>query len=155
DTYCNHWLSAEKDELFAAISEAWPQIAAEEDDLPFASFEEWAQNYKAAALPNAVPAAGSWTMNISEISKGAKHSGFFNADLDSDGTIRRSRLIVRTGQTYMPSMALKAYLVANNYNAEIRLGHDVKSRQKQVREFNITDNNTGEVVQSLPVDARG
>ena len=156
ELYCANWLDKKNDVLYEAIPEAWPGIKAEEDSETFDynTFEEFAESFKKRFLPNLIPYADNWVMNTPEISEDAKHTGYFNAQLDEDGSIRRSRLIYRTGDHYMPSIALKAYLVANKYNAQIELGEDAKYNSKAVKKFTITDDE-GEPVYDVPVDPQG
>ncbi len=53
----------------------------------------------------------------------------------------------------MPSIALKAYLVANNYNAEVVLKRGSKDQDTRVVDhLRITNNETGDEVTRIPTD---
>lgn len=155
--YCDErFLKSDHDELFSYISQNWSKFSKEEQDFPYPSFEEWLNFARSHYLFNPVAQAEGWNLNISDIAEKTKHSGFFNAHLDSDGTIRRAKLVVRSGQSYMPSIALKAYLVANNYNAELHFEPDYKSPGfKKISKLKVTNNDTGDEVFSIPVDESG
>lgn len=154
--YCYVWLDPQNDELFDPISDTWDVIKQHDDDLKTNSFDEWAAEFRQKFLQNPVIVADNWTMNTAQISSGAKHSGYFNAQQDKDGTIRRSRIVVRTGNHYMPSIALKGFLVANNYNAEITFEADPHNEiAKRVKTVKITSNDSGDEVFSIPVDEEG
>lgn len=152
------WLDSEKDPLFETISEHWSALTADEDkeDFPFSTFPEWVKAFKERSLRSQVHETSRWVMNTPLISKGAKHTGFFNAILDSDGVIRRSRLLVQTGDHYMPSISFKAFLVANNFNAEVVFNQDESDASKKgIKQINITNNDTGEVEFSIPITRDG
>jgi adenylate cyclase len=154
--YCGSWLDPNKDELYEAVAEAWPQLRAQDEDIEQESFDDWVEHLTTRSLNNIMPQATGWVMNTPQISRGVKHTGYFNAQQDMDGTIRRSRLVARTGNHYMPSIALKAYLVGNDYNAEIRLQENLQNPgTKKIESLIVTDNNTGEPVHKVPVDGEG
>jgi len=159
--YCDQWLNPIEDELFPVISEAWPtvlQAESEEFQQSFPTFQSWVQFLKSKSPSNGVPLAKSWTMDLDRLTASAEtvNTGYFNAFLDSDGSIRKSGLVLRSGiNTYTPSIALKAFLVANNYNGKIEIAYNPKIRQKEIDSLSITSNETGNVVFNLPVDGRG
>lgn len=121
----------------------------------FKSYDEWLDDYRAKSKPNSVPYADGWVMNTAEVSKGTKHTGYFNTEQDPDGTIRSKALIVRSGNTYFPGLALKAFLVANNYNAAPKLKYSAATFQKEISDVEITDNETGDTVMHIPTDRQG
>lgn len=155
--YCNRWLDPNEDELFEALTEAWPDILEEEgtERLPFPNFEAWVSYFKNQSIPHTIPNSINWVMNTPLISQGAHNMGYFNADLDPDGTIRRKTMVARTGNYYMPSLALKTYLVAKNYHVDIQFFQNSKTGNKAVQNFYITDNENGETVFELPTDDQG
>ena len=68
----------------------------------------------------------------------------FNAEQDSDGTIRNASMFFRTGNlsgtSFVPSLALQTYLLATGYQARIDIGIDPKnSEQKKILKFEIVD----------------
>ncbi|MCB0420964.1 MAG: adenylate/guanylate cyclase domain-containing protein, partial [Bdellovibrionales bacterium] len=152
------WLIKGKDPLFEALAEHWSTLTADEDkeDFPFSTFEEWVDHFRYTSLFSQVQETHSWVLNTPLISKGVKNTGFFNAILDSDGVIRRSQLLVQTGDHYMPSISFKAFLVANNYNAEVVFNRDESDfTKKGIRQINITNNDTGNVEFSIPITRDG
>ena len=104
--YCSRWLDTESDELYSALEEGWDVVKAEDDFINEKSFSEWSTNIQ-KNLSNIMPQSILWNMNIPSVVNATKHTGYFNAELDTDGTIRRSRLVARSGNFYMPSIALK------------------------------------------------
>lgn len=140
------------------ISAAWDsEILPKENpaDFKFKTYDAWLKAYRENSRSNSVPYTDSWATNTPKISKGTKHTGFFNAALDADGTIRSKILLVRSGNQYYPSIALKAFLVANNDNASPKLIWNPATSQKEVGDLEITSNDTGEKVFDLPVDGQG
>ncbi len=154
--YCQDWLDPEKDELFGPLSEAWPDLKAQDPDyLTHNSFQEWADEFKSRSLPIAKVNYIDWVMNIPSLSEGVNQTGFFNAELDSDGTIRRKSLIGRSFDLWVPSIAFKAYLIANNLHANFSLSYDQRLQQKIISRLWLTDLETGDEVGDIPVDEKG
>jgi len=140
------------------INATWKDgILAQENpkQFSFASFEEWLADYQSKTYPNAVESVEMWRLNTPTISAGTKHTGHFNTEQDSDGTIRSKAMVIRTGNTYFPALSLKAFLVANNFNASPSLTYNPASRSKEISEFQITNNETGDTVMRIPVDSQG
>lgn len=151
---CNHALDSHSDNL----SQLWPTIVLAKEnpnEFKFATYNEWLTDFKSKSIPNAIISYEMWRLNTEQISYGTKHTAHFNTELDSDGTIRSKAMVVRTGNTYFPALALKAYLVANNYNASPRLHLEPASGDKEVIEMEITNNETGDTVTRVPVDREG
>ncbi len=157
--YCSQWLDPEADSSYEKISSIWPLAKEEDEDITEASYDEWVSKIQDpyTYLNNPVPFVTRWVTNIEALASKTKHTGFFNADLDTDGTIRYTQLVIRSGNAYMPSIALKAYLLANNYNSEIQFEVDDKQelKGKKIAKFNIIDNETGNELFSVPTDSRG
>ncbi len=122
-------------------------------DLSEISASEWASSYKAASLQNPVHHAGRFWINTPEITKASKHYAYFNAFLDSDGYIRRTKLVARHGSLIVPSLALKTILTAYNLSAMMTLNIDPNNpTSKRVAEFLLTDNETGDIALTIPAD---
>ena len=158
--FCGKWLLSGADPTFDGFRGAWPQIKAQDEygEIESESFDVFANNVLNRSLSNIIPQAAGWVMNTAQISRGVKHTGFFNAQQDMDGTIRRSRLIVRNGKHFMPSIAFKAFLNGNNYNAHVQLTPNIQNPgTKKIGKVTITSNDTGEEVKdyNLPVDGEG
>ena len=158
--FCAQWLNPERDPTYEVFQDAWSQIKQQDDhdEIKEDTFDAFAQNIVTNSLANVIPQASGWVMNTPQISRGVKHTGFFNAQQDMDGTIRRSRLLVRNGKHYMPSIAFKAFLVGNNYNANVQMVPNAQNPgTKEIGKITITSNDTGEEIQNyhLPIDGEG
>src|SRR5207244_4165516 len=97
----------------------------------------------------------SWTLNTPLVSDKTKHTGYFNAELDPDGTIRHSPLLVRSGNSYFPSLASKAFLLASNSNYSPKLEYSPVTKSKELPDLPVTSNETGDAVFSIPVNPQG
>lgn len=142
----------------AELNQAWKEsIVAQENpkEFPFESYDAWLTNFRERTFPNAVASMEGWRLNTPAIAQGTKHTGYFNTELDPDGTIRSKALIIRTGNTYFPSIALKGFLVANNFNASPRLDFNPATGEKEVVEMEVLNNETGDPVFRIPVDRSG
>ena len=155
--FCNSdFLSAEKDPILEVLAGAWSQVLEADPYIQEGSAYEWANNFKSSTLTNQVYNPLVWTINIPGLSKVAKYNGFFSAIQDSDGTIRNTQLFARTGSYHMPSIALKGFLIANNYSAQINIDpNDTIIGAKGVTDLVINDNNTGDAVFNIPVKRDG
>lgn len=160
--YCARWLSLAEDanpygldEDIDTYRKIWPQIQEEDETLADLSFKDGLRFFKDRQLNSNLKMIGRWWMNLPEISSGAEHSAYFNAFQDPDGTIRDSSLLVRAGNTLFPSLALRTFLVAKGYIAQVTLAASVKSLgNKSITELQLSDDE-GEIVGSIPVDEKG
>lgn len=156
DEFCTHLF--DKESFGGNFSEAWPEIIKGEDPKSvekFPTFQSWFEAYRDASKVSAVIYVDGWVLNTPEISKGTKHTAYFNTEQDRDGTIRSKALFVRTGNSYFPALSLKAFLVANNFNAAPKLDFSSISYKKEVSELEITNNETGDTVFKIPTDFQG
>lgn len=124
-------------------------------EFRYKTYSDWLMDFKSKLKPNGIPRVDGWEQNIPTISKSLVHNGYFNAQQDSDGTIRSSPLVTRTGFFVFPSLALKTYLVGMDRNASLQLEFNPATGRKEIAKFEITDNNTGEVVETVPTDGQG
>lgn len=143
--FCMDWIN--NGPLLDQMSKSWTDEKQ--------SFSQWKEEAQASAEVNGLYNVFNWVLSIPKISAGVKNTGFINTDLDSDGIIRFKRLISRSGHQVFPSLALKSYLLANNRNANILLEFNPGSSTKEVSKFEITDNDTGNVVETVPADGQG
>ena len=158
ENFCANFLDPQNDELFNTINEeTWKQVQAVSPDVKnYSSFKDWADKMKAHSYVDGIPAGMGWVLNTPDINAGAKYIGYFNADLDSDGTIRKKRLLIRSGTSYRPSLSLITYLIANNYKAVVTLKPDPKNPQRTVvDEFLLVDKKNNQSVGTIPVDEHG
>lgn len=146
------------DEFREGIAPAWDEAVLKTENpatFKFPSFDDWLADYRTNVRPNALIYTDTWSLNTPTVAAGTKHTGFFNTDPDADGTIRNKALLVRSGNSYFPSIALKAYLVAHGYNASPKLAFNAATALKEVRQLEVTDNETGDRVFDIPVDGQG
>jgi len=139
------------------LAEHWDAVVSQEDPKTFkyATYDAWLEDFRNRSFPNSIPYGDDWVLNTPEIAKGTKHTAYFNTEQDPDGTIRSKALIVRTGNSYFPGLSLKAYLVANNYNASPTISYNPTTQEKEISDFEITNNETGDTVTRIPTDRQG
>lgn len=174
EEYCSHFLSDQDDLLsLDAYKKKWgdgPDTQIQFDELSWGhlwaklqggpnpdrkteSLEQAIERFTRQSMTNAVlHIARSW-INIPLIGTVTKHSGYFNTVQDSDGAIRRSVLLARRGHNYLPSLALKTFLLDQGDTATVELDLE-KNRLKIVRSLEVK-NAKGEHALFLPVDRRG
>lgn len=150
----------EAKETFAAISWAsfWNSVASPSPEGKVETVENAVARIKEQTVSNSLPVLNEWTVNHPLLAEATKHTGYFNAVQDTDGSIRRSRLIMRFGNSYTPSLALKTFLVNNNYNAIAKLDYEFPGQKdpgpKTLKTLEI-NNSDGDLVMRIPVDHRG
>ncbi len=83
--------------------------------------------------------------NIPVIASSVKFKGFFNAIMDSDGTIRRLPLIAKYNGKVYPSLALATILNLNGTD-EIEIGKDFNGNYVKVKGFKIPIDEHGNVL---------
>ncbi len=159
--YCKRWLKnpqeygepgIKSDENYEAFKAAWPKVAADLEPKD-QKFETIVSTIFETHKTNPVTQAGQWWFNYKGITESIQHLGYFNAFQDSDGTIRKTSLVTRSGNNYYPSLALKTFLVAMGYNASITLDHnDVELNKKRITNFALLKE--GEPVGEIPVNGR-
>ncbi len=138
------------------IEKHWSHFQAQQEDLRGLSARDWIESYKSKALRNPLHHAGRFWVNIPEISDKAKHFAYFNAFQDTDGYIRKTKLISRYGSLVVPSLALKTILNARNQGALVVVNQDPNNpRSKYITELSLTDTSTGEPIENIPVDGDG
>ncbi len=152
--YCRSFLDPETDELYEILAGSWG-LVKEQEGLEEPSFDAWANNFRENSFQSTLSIADMWVMNTDLISAGAKHTAFFNAYQDPDGSIRRARLLIRTGTHYMPALAFKAFLLAKGLAPEMDLKYDPTLFKKAVNSLGFINSETGEKEGSLPVDRSG
>jgi adenylate cyclase len=156
--FCSGFFRPGQDPFFEIFdAETWKKIREIEPALAsYDSFATLAKTLTQQNLLQAIPMGWNWVVNIPEFVANSKYTGYFNADQDSDGTIRRTRLISRAGLHYMPSIALKALLVSQNLNAEVLMTKNPRTvASTQVTDFRLIDRKTGEDRGTIPSDSDG
>lgn len=157
--FCAGFMNPAHDETYSAIAENWDQVAAAIDPeliKKFPTYDAWVKDFKTQIERTSIPQVLDWTMNLATLLPEGEsyNTGYFNAQLDPDGTIRRSRLILRTGHSLMPSIALKAFLLANGYGAQVSYRYSGKTMRNDVERLEIL-NDEGEHLFDVPVDPMG
>ncbi len=157
--YCFDWLTPKDDFLaplmFAQILPIYEQTFKQKLDQ--AGFDAVVQKIKKLKA-HPVPQRLGWYSNTPAIQDKSKYTAAFNTKLDSDGFIRRYPLFYRAGakvgSSYIPSLALQTYLVAQNYRAEVGIADAVNKNEKVMTFFKIFDvNNDKDPLYSVPIDS--
>lgn len=151
------FLRPAQDPVAENLSKEWSALASEifPDGTAATSFDEWTRLIFQTTLKNSIHETLLWTLNLPAISEAGIHHGYFNAKQDTDGTIRRAQLVVRSGSRYMPALALLAYLNTIDGHAEFSVRQLPKNlSQRGIEEFKIKSSG-GDPVASLPVSAEG
>lgn len=141
------------DDIAQKFQSNWPQFQEAIPELKASSYDEWFKTFSTHNLVNMIPETLDWTLTIPTLSNRGAHFGYFNAELDNDGTIRLSQLLTRTGSTYMPSIALQAYLLATNQTVQFTLEPFLDSF-KGISKMTV-NNDEGEAVFDIPVTRDG
>ncbi len=155
--YCSNWLHPKLDPYFEEWKKEWKNIFKDIKEYQVATFDDSLFHFKHMYFNlNPIPRNKSWTINIPEFIKASAHNALFDATLDSDGSIRRSSLLLRVGFNYAPSLALQTFLVSNGYQAHVTLDKDKGNDfQFKVDHFDIKNPETDETVFQVPTDNRG
>jgi class 3 adenylate cyclase/CHASE2 domain-containing sensor protein len=163
DKYKSLWGdSPESKEAFATYSwqSLWPKLQAANSANAVAheTLPDAIARFRSQAIPNAVSEVARWVVSIPIIADNTKHTGYFNAVPDSDGSIRRSVLLVRRGNSYMPSLALKTLLVDQGLNIVANVDTEKfgkrESATKGIQSLVLKDSQ-GNTVLKIPVDTVG
>jgi adenylate cyclase len=108
--------------------------------------------------PILIPEKVRWEVNIPAIDNAKSNTGYFDAVIDTDGTIRRNALLRRDGFSYVSSIAFKTYLVDQKLSAQAVVGNeDVDGGKRYGRVFKSLDvlNSDGDTVLRIPIDKKG
>ena len=157
-SYCDRWMitgGTQKDEFLDQANQFWVQTRDSIEGWSNLSYSDAMERVRESNLGNSIHRTGRWWTNLPLITEGTKHTAYFNATQDKDGTIRRSKLVTRVSDIYMPSLALKTVLVGNKWNAMINLDRDpTDPRSKAISKMAIIDEE-GNELRTIPVDRDG
>lgn len=136
----------------------WPSIQSSYPHLKDKTLNEAVEFFRNEARPNKILNVLRWWINIPVLGDVTKHSGYFNAAQDTDGSIRRGYLFVRRANSYAPSLAFKTFLSDRNYKAIVHLdteniGGD-QGQTKVVKKLEIQDAENKHVM-NIPADQAG
>ena len=157
------WGEGEEAAAFPDFSweKLWPKIKSagaasdttNQIQAPTENFEKAIERIKTQSVLNTVDEVKAWTINIPAIADVTKHSGYFNAVQDTDGSIRRASLLTRRGNAYMPSLAFKTFLVDKGLTAMAKI--DIASKNKKILRSLEVNDKSGTSVMRIPVDQSG
>jgi adenylate cyclase len=154
--YCAEWLT-EKDsfdyhfnrklkELYLALFKVKTDAALEKALNEFKSENQF--------IP--IPQYVMWLQNNENLQKAATYTASLVSHPDHDGVVRGYPLVLRTGNqlgtSYIPSLALQAYLAATGYQAQFKI--ELKDGKKAVTSAEIHDvsGENDSVNRTIPVD---
>lgn len=156
--YCATWLTDKYDTELPYWKDVWAKMLEPAGPIAKLPFDQGVVLFQNYFRLNPILQKGRWTTNIPELVTASAHNAFFNAVLDSDGVLRRSPLVYRSGFNYVPSLALQTYLVASNHQAHFSIDLDTEdTAQLRVSRFDIKDPEKDEpnnIVTTPPVDSR-
>lgn len=108
---------------------------------------------------NPIPQYEMWRQNIDEIQNAALYTASFVAHQDPDGVVRNYPLIFRTGNqlgtSYIPSLALQAYLAATGYQALFKLESFKNQKKIDTVEVRDVSGKNEKLVTTLPTNYEG
>lgn len=159
--FCRVWLKPEEDETLQTSVEFFTKLAETHPSLAGTTGEKSIDTFKMSVLSHPVRQSEGWTVNLEGIHNAGIYSASFGALQDGDGAIRVNPLFYRTGNrigtSFIPSIALQTYLIANpGYQAYVTINVDPdQPNQKRIQSFSVTDLNTEKEVTRIPVDGQG
>lgn len=139
------------------LESLWDSLLKEKKLAPI-PLKSAIDGWVASALFNPVEVFEKAWISVPEVAATTKHTGYFNAALDPDGTVRRSRLLARRGHVYIPSLALKTFLLDRKLGVRFKIEKetsdraDLKRMAVQTVEFTKHD---GTTQFKAPVDSHG
>ena len=96
-----------------------------------------------------------WVENTPLLSPKDSYQGFFNADLSQDGSIRKSCLVVKFKDSYSLSLAFQAFLMSQNYRAEMFLSqNETNPNWKKLTKIRILNENKDKLISILPLNSK-
>lgn len=153
--YCARWLIEGQDEYLPQFKEKWSEIFKDIPELAQVKPEEGIPLFQNTNLHISVGQTGFWTANVPEIQKSTANVASINKEPDTDGLMRKSQLLFRTGNEYVPSIALQTYLAATGEQAHFTMIPDsANPDQKVVGEFKLVNPET-DAARIIPVDYKG
>lgn len=145
------------DDFRAELNDQWKDVVLAKEDpkeFKFESYDAWLDNFRARSMQSSFLHAFTWALNTPVIAQGTKHTGFFNTEQDPDGTIRGKILLLRTGFSYFPSIAMKAFLVATGNNVIPHLEFNEATGRKELAKLEVASNENGDRVFDIPTDGK-
>ncbi len=154
-TYCYSWMIEGSDSYLATSKAVYKDLFKDFPDVAALDFGQAIDQLFLYSFRNPLLQKRLITVNVDTLRKETAHTALFDAEIDTDGTIRKSPLVYRAGFHYTPSLALQTFLVAHGLQAHVFLGIDPDNyNQKIVTELKIVNPET-DASYSVPVDSRG
>ncbi len=155
--YCARLLMPEANPDYPELLALWPSIQEKLDgEYANLSAEDYFAGLSYYPFKYQIGRSGRLWTNIESFREATSFSGYFNAFLDKDGTIRKSNLIYRYGDTFMPSLALKTVMVDQNYSLFVDFENNPRLPEfVKVKEMTFKNPETGETYYSIPVNSQG
>lgn len=159
--YCDQWLLSQ-DSYLQPSEKIYLQIFEKSEHLKGLDLHTAIAKFKSMVKSHPIVQHRRWTINTNTLQTPADYTGSFNAEQDSDGTIRKASMFFRTGNrigtSFIPSLSLQTFLIATGLQARIEINNDPRhSNQKALTKFQIYDpSKDPEVLYAdIPVDSQG
>ncbi len=155
EEFCSQWLTSNSDPLIQILKDTWGSIQESDSSLKEISPNKFIDDFKNSVPKNLVPYTGNWVVNTGIISQGTKFSAFFNIPKDSDGITRKVPLVVRWGELFLPSLALKTAMLKEQLGSSVVMEQHTITGNKFISTLSLTNLDTGENTTPIPTDSRG
>lgn len=155
--YCADWLTPQdryKWEFNPSLKKLYYSIfKAKTDDELTNSIASFIKNNIYIPIPQYV----MWLQNIDIIQNAARYTASLVAHPDHDGVVRGYPLVLRTGNqlgtSYIPSLALQAYLAATGYQSQIHIAKSKGKKKVTATEiFDVSSGDSNLFMNNIPVD---
>ena len=148
---------------------SWQKVGtdfqAQHPEAKSTSLAQARDQWMKSELVNSMASVGRLWTNIPLLGNQTLHSGTCDTSLDSDGTTRRAPLVKRLGDAYMPSLALKAFMLDQNLHLRLDLvpaigaikrtdSKDVRINAKYLKRVELL-NEKEPTILKIPADSQG
>lgn len=113
---------------------------------------------KSQLIRNSLPMTLGWELNIPTLADATKHTGYFNAIQDVDGSIRHSKLLSRFGNNYSPSLAFKTFLLDTKAQSSTRIERvedDNGDTNRAITSLSVSTGEENARTLEIPTDSHG
>ncbi|MCC2679312.1 MAG: cyaK [Pseudobdellovibrio sp.] len=155
--YCVDWLTPDdkyKWEFNPALKKLYHSLFKTIDDD---QLNKALDDFKKENIYIPIPQYVMWLQNIITIQNSAKYTASLVSHPDHDGVVRGYPLILRTGNqlgtSYIPSLALQAYLAATGFQSQFHI--EILKGKKKVTSaeiFDVTSGDANVFMNNVPVD---
>ncbi len=105
-------------------------VAKEKPTAP--KFADYLSDLNTLVTRHQVTPISRWWLNIPLLTEPTKYTSFFNAHLDTDGTLRRNMFLTRRGNNFFTSLALGSYLLRHDLKVSAAIASIENSMYKGV-----------------------